>query len=366
MTVPEDHLIRHDMTHEMVLSFRALLKGGKVITESFVPKFSAEEQQRLSRVFRTLDSDNNGHLDRAEVTMALRDLDDQDEEAILDEVDTLFDLVDLDGSGAIEEDEFLFIMGFRKKVARRRRRLHQFFQMVDTGNTGFISINDLNLLQESVGEVALTHEEIVEVMKMAGVTETEDASQMQLEHHVIADLIIENWTQEALSSEAMKAFTQEMEQKKQGNKAPTGNDGDEARMALSLVKREAERNEALQLQVEQLTKALLESGHNTPRGVPTACLSPGCDAPAGMIQLNGKCLTCNTHLKQGVPKLDLGAVSKNASETSSNPDQSRISPDPFLHHQANGDSSITHSRQPQHMTSDAEIEKDETAIMIVA
>lgn len=99
-----------------------------------------EEKERLAAVFRAIDINNDGSLDKKEVKLGYskffnRDLSDE-------EVDAIFDQVDVDGTGELEYSEFVF-GALGEKQLLSIENLRKAFNIFDKDGSGSISMDEL-------------------------------------------------------------------------------------------------------------------------------------------------------------------------------------------------------------------------------
>ena len=98
-----------------------------------------EEMDRLTEIFRTIDSNNDGRLSREEITKYIKQImgawSTQDIKKIYDKIDT-------DNSGYIDYSEFL-AAAINKKILLRKKELKQAFHHIDRDGSGDISIKEL-------------------------------------------------------------------------------------------------------------------------------------------------------------------------------------------------------------------------------
>lgn len=123
------------------------------ITSQLVTK---EELNKAEKVFRDLDANNDGKLDRSELIKGLKptygDLTEQ-------EVEKIFKAADLDGSGQIDISEWKAATTGLKSVVTEDR-LRSTFEFFDKDKSGSISVGELkealgmkdNLIEEAAWE----------------------------------------------------------------------------------------------------------------------------------------------------------------------------------------------------------------------
>lgn len=112
-----------------------------------------DETKQLTEIFRKLDSNNDGMLDRDELVrgyhefMRLKGVDSssliQNEGTTIEEqIDTLMPLLDMDGSGSIEYSEFI-ASAIDRTILLSKERMERAFKMFDKDGSGKISTKEL-------------------------------------------------------------------------------------------------------------------------------------------------------------------------------------------------------------------------------
>lgn len=101
---------------------------------------SKEEKKDLEKIFRAMDTDQNGELDREEV---LRGYEEHFGIPISeDAVDAMFKAVDIDGNGAIDYTEFVMAT-MNEKDLITNDRLRAAFRLFDKDGSGAISPEEI-------------------------------------------------------------------------------------------------------------------------------------------------------------------------------------------------------------------------------
>ncbi|KAK9173398.1 hypothetical protein cmbei_300920 [Cryptosporidium meleagridis] len=112
-----------------------------------------DETKQLTEIFRKLDTNNDGMLDRDELVrgyhefMRLKGVDSnsliQNEGSTIEEqIDSLMPLLDMDGSGSIEYSEFI-ASAIDRTILLSRERMERAFKMFDKDGSGKISTKEL-------------------------------------------------------------------------------------------------------------------------------------------------------------------------------------------------------------------------------
>ncbi|KAH8585113.1 calmodulin-domain kinase 1 [Cryptosporidium sp. chipmunk genotype I] len=112
-----------------------------------------DETKQLTEIFRKLDTNNDGMLDRDELVrgyhefMRLKGVDSnsliQNEgSTIEDQIDSLMPLLDMDGSGSIEYSEFI-ASAIDRTILLSKERMERAFKMFDKDGSGKISTKEL-------------------------------------------------------------------------------------------------------------------------------------------------------------------------------------------------------------------------------
>lgn len=150
----EDHKVELPSLEASVLNMRqfqgtqklaqaAMLYMGSKLT-------SNEETQDMSAIFKKIDKNGDGQLDRSELlegykelmSMKGEDVNKLDMNTIEAEVDSVLASVDFDNNGYIEYSEFLTVAMDRKTLLSRER-LQRAFKMFDVDGSGTISSTEL-------------------------------------------------------------------------------------------------------------------------------------------------------------------------------------------------------------------------------
>jgi calcium-dependent protein kinase len=101
---------------------------------------SKDEKRDLEKIFKSMDKDGNGSLDRQEV---LQGYEEHFGIAITEEmVDRMFKAVDLDGNDCIDYTEFVMATMNEKDLVTNEK-LRAAFKLFDTDNSGTISPEEI-------------------------------------------------------------------------------------------------------------------------------------------------------------------------------------------------------------------------------
>eukprot|EP00914_Ancora_sagittata_P001760 GHVO01004200.1.p1 GENE.GHVO01004200.1~~GHVO01004200.1.p1 ORF type:complete len:523 (+),score=99.29 GHVO01004200.1:36-1604(+) len=117
---------------------------------------TVEETQQLTGIFRKLDKNGDGQLDRDELKEGYKllmkmkgvDVSKLDEEAVEAEIEQVLQSVDFDQNGYLEYSEFVTV-AMDRKVLMSRDRLRRAFNVFDTDGSGKISSDELLKLFEA-------------------------------------------------------------------------------------------------------------------------------------------------------------------------------------------------------------------------
>lgn len=109
------------------------------------------------------DKDSDGMITAAELGVVMRSLGQRPTEM---ELRNMVHIVDQDGNGTIEFDEFLYMMSKKMKDTDSEEELKEAFSVFDKNGDGFISANELRHVMTNLGE-KLTDEEVEDMIKEA-------------------------------------------------------------------------------------------------------------------------------------------------------------------------------------------------------
>ncbi|GAV75777.1 EF_hand_5 domain-containing protein [Cephalotus follicularis] len=122
-----------------------------------------EEIFVFQKAFCLLDKDGDGCITIEELAIALKSLDQNPTE---EELKSMINEVDADGSGTIEFGEFLDLMARKMKEGEAEDEMKEAFKMFDKDQDGYISPNELRHAMITLGE-KLSDEELELMIKEA-------------------------------------------------------------------------------------------------------------------------------------------------------------------------------------------------------
>ncbi|XP_020582901.1 caltractin-like [Phalaenopsis equestris] len=124
---------------------------------------SLQKKQEIKAAFELFDTDGSGTIDAKELNIAMRAL---GFEISDEQIDEMIAEVDLNGSGAIELDEFVCMMTDKMEERDILEDLHKAFQIIDYDSDGRISAADIMSISKELGE-SFTYKEIMEMIEEA-------------------------------------------------------------------------------------------------------------------------------------------------------------------------------------------------------
>ena len=124
---------------------------------------SEEQVEELMEAFSVFDREGRGSITTKELGVVMRALGQDPTEA---ELTDMVNEVDLDGNGNIEFEEFMALMSKKMKQNDTEEELMEAFKLFDKKGNGFITMNDLKIILENLGE-KLSNEEIQDMIKDA-------------------------------------------------------------------------------------------------------------------------------------------------------------------------------------------------------
>ncbi|GJY15043.1 probable calcium-binding protein CML20 [Tanacetum coccineum] len=113
-------------------------------------------KQEMKEAFELFDTDGNGTIDAKELSNAMRAL---GFEMTKEQLDQMIADVDRDGSGAIDFDEFVYMMSDKIGERSNKQELTKAFNIIDHDKNGKISISDIKNIAKELG-VRFTDAEI--------------------------------------------------------------------------------------------------------------------------------------------------------------------------------------------------------------
>ncbi|KAJ4725097.1 putative Calcium-dependent protein kinase [Melia azedarach] len=127
--------------------FRAMNKLKKLALKVIAENLSTEEIQGLKQMFTNIDTDKSGTITYDELKAGLARLGSKLTEA---EVQQLMEAADVDGNGTIDYIEFITATMHRHKI-ERDEHLYKAFQYFDKDNSGFITVDELEIAMKEYG-----------------------------------------------------------------------------------------------------------------------------------------------------------------------------------------------------------------------
>ncbi|KPM07532.1 calmodulin-like protein 3 [Sarcoptes scabiei] len=122
-----------------------------------------EQVAEFKEAFSLFDKDLDGRITTTELGIVMRSLGQRPTDA---ELKNMVIMVDQDGNGTIEFNEFLHMMSKKMKETDKDTELKQAFRVFDRNGDGFISPPELRLVMTNLGE-KLTDEEVDEMIREA-------------------------------------------------------------------------------------------------------------------------------------------------------------------------------------------------------
>ncbi|GBM41432.1 Calmodulin [Araneus ventricosus] len=122
-----------------------------------------EQVAEFKEAFLLFDKDADGMITAAELGVVMRSLGQRPSEHELKKMVTM---VDKDGNGTIEFDEFLSMMSKKLQESDSETELHEAFRVFDKNGDGFISPGELRQVMTNLGE-KLSDEEVEDMIKEA-------------------------------------------------------------------------------------------------------------------------------------------------------------------------------------------------------
>ncbi|KAL4369559.1 hypothetical protein GQ457_05G034180 [Hibiscus cannabinus] len=127
--------------------FRAMNQLKKLALKVIAENLSEEEIKGLKTMFTNIDTDNSGTITYEELKEGLARLGSKLNEA---EVEQLMEAADVDGNGSIDYIEFISATMHRYRL-ERDEDLYTAFQHFDTDNSGFITMDELEVAMKEYG-----------------------------------------------------------------------------------------------------------------------------------------------------------------------------------------------------------------------
>jgi len=126
-------------------------------------KMSKEQVAQFKAAFEMFDKDGDGTITTKELGTVMRNLGANPTET---ELQDMINEVDGDGSGEIDFDEFLQLMGSKMKDSDAESELRAAFRAFDKDGNGSINATELREAMKAIGE-NLSQEEVEEMIRDA-------------------------------------------------------------------------------------------------------------------------------------------------------------------------------------------------------
>lgn len=114
------------------------------------PNYGDEEKNAYAKLFRAIDTENEYEISKEKFKEFLRSVGLSDETG-LDFACEAFQLLDLDKSGDIDEDEFIAFCQISKHMPEIQRMIVKFFDFADINGDGSIEISELDCARSYLG-----------------------------------------------------------------------------------------------------------------------------------------------------------------------------------------------------------------------
>lgn len=128
-------------------------------------EFGLTEEQisEFAEAFKLFDKDLDGRITSNELGIVMRSLGQRPTDQ---ELKNMVTIVDQDGNGTIEFNEFLNLMSRKAKETDKEDELREAFRVFDRNGDGYISAPELRLVMTNLGE-KLTDEEVDDMIREA-------------------------------------------------------------------------------------------------------------------------------------------------------------------------------------------------------
>ena len=170
---PEEHRRRYEVSRSLLGDFRHRLRAVVGGRHHFVPSALAsasgdalerEAASELRRLYRQLDRNGNGRLSVAELATGLMQRRrggqaDLVNRSLFQRLRQLLVAMDLDGDGAVDEDEFTALMLRLRRMSEGEERLMRYLMPVDVNGDDQLDPAELRRLLGSVGQPPLNPQE---------------------------------------------------------------------------------------------------------------------------------------------------------------------------------------------------------------
>ncbi|KAG8181787.1 hypothetical protein JTE90_000079 [Oedothorax gibbosus] len=124
-----------------------------------------EQVAEFKEAFLLFDKDSDGMITTAELGVVMTSLGQRPSDS---ELKKMVHMVDKDGNGTIEFDEFLSMMSKKLHESDTETELHEAFRVFDKNGDGFISPAELRQVMNNLGE-KLSEEEVQDMITEADV-----------------------------------------------------------------------------------------------------------------------------------------------------------------------------------------------------
>ncbi|XP_076321606.1 uncharacterized protein LOC143231022 isoform X2 [Tachypleus tridentatus] len=124
-----------------------------------------EQIAEFREAYMLFDKDSDGRITATELGVVMRSLGQKPTEK---DLCNMVEMVDQDGNGTIEFNEFLFMMSKKMKESDREEELREAFRVFDRDGDGYISSAELSHVMINLGE-KLTEDDVEDMIKEADV-----------------------------------------------------------------------------------------------------------------------------------------------------------------------------------------------------
>ncbi|GMH11393.1 hypothetical protein Nepgr_013234 [Nepenthes gracilis] len=137
--------------------------SGKDKPEGHLHALTQRKRQEIKEIFDLFDTDRSGSIDAKELNVAMRSL---GFEMTEEQINRMIADADRDGSGAIDFDEFCYMLTAKIGERDTKEELVKAFRIIDQDNNGKISAADIQLIAKELDE-NFTNQEIQEMIEEA-------------------------------------------------------------------------------------------------------------------------------------------------------------------------------------------------------
>mmetsp|Transcript_60764 Transcript_60764/g.192822 ORF Transcript_60764/g.192822 Transcript_60764/m.192822 type:complete len:580 (-) Transcript_60764:39-1778(-) len=180
ITVPEDHYRRIKVLRGVFKLFKTLLGTGscggadKMLNKFITSGRKTVSKQAVDDLFDAVDANGGGTIEFNEFTSLLLEMGVEGAWGKVAFLKDVFRLLDQDNSGALDREEFFEFAVTIRGLQELRGRLEQFFFFADADMSGGISVAEIASVQEYLGAEAMSPEETNALMVAAGSHHDED------------------------------------------------------------------------------------------------------------------------------------------------------------------------------------------------